>query len=111
MQTANATGVGGWEDALEKAKAFVAELTLEEKAYMVTGQPGPCVGNIAPIYRLGFNGLCLQDGPLAIRVADYASTFSAGVSAASTWDKAIMYERGYLMGKEFRAKGAQVALA
>jgi beta-glucosidase len=31
--------------------------------------------------RLGFQGLCLQDGPLAIRVADYASVFSAGVSA------------------------------
>jgi len=45
---------------------------------MVTGQPGPCVGNILPIPRLGFPGLCLQDGPLAIRVADYASTFPAG---------------------------------
>lgn len=108
---ANATGVGGWEDALAKAKAFVDLLTLEEKASMVTGQPGPCVGNIAPIARIGFNGLCLQDGPLSIRVADYASVFSAGVSAASTWDKAILYERGLLMGKEFRAKGAQVALA
>lgn len=77
---------------------------------MVTGVPGPCVGNILPIPRLGFDGLCLQDGPLAIRVADYASVFQAGVSAASTWDKDIMYERGHAMGAEFRAKGAQVAL-
>ncbi|SMR54656.1 unnamed protein product [Zymoseptoria tritici ST99CH_1E4] len=111
LPSPNATGVGGWEDALEKAKAFVSQLTLEEKAFMVTGQPGPCVGNIAPIARLGFNGLCLQDGPLSIRVADYASVFSAGVSAASTWDKDILYERGYLMGKEFKGKGAQVALS
>lgn len=69
-----------------------------------------CVGNIVAIPRLGFSGLCLQDGPLAIRVADYASVFSAGVSAAATWDKAIMYERGFAMGKEFRGKGANIAL-
>jgi hypothetical protein len=40
------TGAGGWEGALEKARAFVDQLTLEEKADMVTGQAGPCVGNI-----------------------------------------------------------------
>ncbi|WYZ35125.1 hypothetical protein EsH8_I_001401 [Colletotrichum jinshuiense] len=107
----NTTGAGGWEEALAKAKAFVAELTVEEKADMVTGQPGPCVGNIVAIPRLGFQGLCLQDGPLSIRVADYASVFSAGVSAAATWDRDILYERGLAMGKEFRAKGAHVALS
>ncbi|EDU44274.1 BglX Beta-glucosidase-related glycosidase [Pyrenophora tritici-repentis] len=104
------TGAGGWEMGLEKAKAFVAQLTLEEKADMVTGQAGPCVGNIVAIPRLGFPGLCLQDGPLAIRVADYASVFSAGVSAGATWDKKIMYERGHAMGEEFRAKGSQIML-
>ncbi|CAG5158099.1 uncharacterized protein ALTATR162_LOCUS4982 [Alternaria atra] len=29
-------GAGGWDGALEKARAFVAELTIEEKAQMVT---------------------------------------------------------------------------
>lgn len=51
---------------------------------MVTGQAGPCVGNILAIPRLGFGGLCLQDGPLAIRVADFTSVFSAGVSAGKS---------------------------
>jgi hypothetical protein len=32
------TGAGGWEAALEKAKAFVAQLTPQEKADMVTGK-------------------------------------------------------------------------
>ncbi|KAF1939632.1 beta-glucosidase 2 precursor [Clathrospora elynae] len=100
----------GWKMGLEKAKAFVAQLTIEEKADMVTGQAGPCVGNIVAIPRLGFPGLCLQDGPLAIRVADYASVFSSGVSVGATWDKAVMYERGQAMGEEFKAKGAQVML-
>ncbi|KAI3538432.1 glycosyl hydrolase family 3 N terminal domain-containing protein [Colletotrichum filicis] len=106
----NITGTG-WEDALAKAREFVSQLTIEEKADMVTGQPGPCVGNIVAIPRLGFQGLCLQDGPLSIRVADYASVFSAGVSAAATWDKDILYERGLAMGKEFKAKGAHIALS
>ncbi|KAF3767937.1 family 3 glycoside hydrolase [Cryphonectria parasitica EP155] len=106
----NTTGAGGWEAALAKAQAFVAELTIEEKAQMVTGVAGPCVGNILAIERLGFPGLCLQDGPLAIRVASYASVFSAGVSAAATWDRDIMYERGHAMGEEFRGKGAHIYL-
>lgn len=102
--------MGGWEEALAKAQAFVNELTLEEKAGMVTGVPGPCVGNIQAIERLGFPGLCLQDGPLAIRVASYASVFSAGVSVAASWDKDVMYERGAAMGAEFRGKGANIYL-
>ncbi|KAF4977295.1 hypothetical protein FZEAL_6183 [Fusarium zealandicum] len=111
LPSPNATGSGGWEEAFAKAQKFVSQLTIEEKADMVTGQPGPCVGNIVAIPRLGFNGLCLHDGPLSIRVADYASVFSAGVSAASTWDKNILYERGLAMGREFKAKGAHVALS
>ncbi|KAF5011192.1 hypothetical protein FDECE_2678 [Fusarium decemcellulare] len=110
VKAPNVTGIG-WEEAFVKAKEFVSQLTLEEKADMVTGTPGPCVGNIIAIPRLGFDGLCLQDGPLSIRVADYASVFSAGVSAASTWDKSIMYERGLAMGREFKAKGAHIALS
>ncbi|KAF2644446.1 hypothetical protein P280DRAFT_391624 [Massarina eburnea CBS 473.64] len=106
----NITGNGGWEVALEKAKAWVAQLTVEEKADMVTGQAGPCVGNIVAIPRLNFSGICLHDGPLAIRIADYASVFSAGVSVGASWDKDVMYERGVAMAEEFKAKGAHVIL-
>ncbi|KAM0346671.1 hypothetical protein ACHAPU_005383 [Fusarium lateritium] len=105
----NATGKG-WEDAFVKAQEFVSQLTLEEKADMVTGTPGPCVGNIIAIPRLGFNGLCLHDGPLSIRVADYASVFPAGVSAAASFDKSLLYQRGLAMGQEFKAKGAHILL-
>ncbi|KAK0123706.1 hypothetical protein ONS95_008716 [Cadophora gregata] len=107
----NATGAGGWEEALAKAKEFTAQLTPAEKADMVTGKPGPCVGNIVAIPRLGFGGLCLQDGPLAIRTVDYASVFPAGVTTAASFDRKLMYERGVAMGAEFKGKGAQVALS
>ncbi|KAI7516063.1 hypothetical protein KC316_g21239, partial [Hortaea werneckii] len=67
LPSPNTTGNGGWDEAFQRAQAFVDQLTVEEKALMVTGAEGPCVGNIQPIERLGFNGLCLQDGPLSIR--------------------------------------------
>ena len=107
---ANTTGLGGWSSALSQAEDFVSKLNLSEKAYMVTGVSGPCVGNIAPIARLGFNGLCLQDGPLAVRQADYVSVFPAGLSAAASWDLDLIYQRGMQMGSEFKAKGANIAL-
>ncbi|TLD18363.1 DNA mismatch repair protein Msh6 [Venturia nashicola] len=106
----NITGTGGWENALVKAKAFTALLTLEEKTRLVTGTTGPCVGNIAPIPRLGFNGLCLHDGPLAIREAVYASVFPAGVTAAASWDRELIHQRGVLMAEEFKGKGSQILL-
>lgn len=109
VRTANATGID-WAAAFEKASSFVNQLTLEEKAYLVTGTPGPCVGNIAPIPRLNFSGLCLQDGPLAIRQADYASVFPAGLTVAASWDRTLARQRGVDMASEFKGKGAHVAL-
>lgn len=120
-------GAGGWGEALGRARAFLAELTLEEKTQIVTGKStdlpslvpsiltdkgtaGPCVGNIGPIERLNFSGLCLHDGPLAVRQAVYVSVFPAGVSAAASWDRALVRQRGAYMGAEFRKKGAHVAL-
>ncbi|KAL2429490.1 putative beta-glucosidase G [Exophiala dermatitidis] len=100
----------GWESAFSQAEAFVSNLTLDEKAQLVTGTSGPCVGNIAAISRLGFNGLCLQDGPLAIRQATYASVFPAGLTTAASWDRELMYVRGLYLGAEFKGKGSHVAL-
>ncbi|KIW87831.1 uncharacterized protein Z519_11415 [Cladophialophora bantiana CBS 173.52] len=103
------TGIG-WEVAFTQAQAFVSNLTLEEKAQLVTGTEGPCVGNIGGIPRVGFDGLCLQDGPLAIRQATYASVFPAGLTAAASWDRGLMYLRGLFLGAEFKGKGSHVAL-
>lgn len=105
----NATGLN-WTAAFQQASAFVNQLTLQEKAQLVTGTSGPCVGNIGSIPRLGFNGLCLQDGPLAIRQADYASVFPAGLSVAASWDRTLARQRGVDMAEEFRGKGAHIAL-
>lgn len=106
----NTTGLGGWATALVKANEFVEQLNLTEKAYMVTGVDEACVGTIRAVPRLNFSGLCLQDGPTAIRQADLASAFPAGLTTAATWDKALIYQRGLAMAEEFRGKGAHVIL-
>lgn len=99
-----------WEDAFAKASSFVSQLTLEEKVSLVSGTEGPCVGNIAPIDRLNFSGLCIQNGPLALEQGTYTSVFPAGLTIAATWDKDIAYQRGHQLAEEFRGKGSQVIL-
>jgi beta-glucosidase len=104
-------GKRSWQEASQLADAFVAQLSLKEKAAMVTGNTaGPCDGNINAIPRLKFEGLCLHDGPASIRVADLATLFPAGITTGATWDKELMYARGFAMGQEFRGKGAHVIL-
>lgn len=68
------------------------------------------MGNISPVPRLNFSGLCLQDGPLAIRQAIDASVYPAGLTVAASWDRSLARERGVHMGSEFRGKGSHVAL-
>ncbi|KAI0175281.1 beta-glucosidase [Pestalotiopsis sp. NC0098] len=100
-----------WDEASQLASAFSAELTLREKAYTATGWiAGPCDGNILAIPRLNFTGLCLHDGPAGIRVADLATLFPASITAGASWDRDLLYARGYAMGEEFREKGAHVIL-
>ncbi|KAI8851757.1 glycosyl hydrolase family 3 C-terminal domain-containing protein [Chytridium lagenaria] len=81
-----------WWNATERAKETVKGMTIEEKVTVVTGngwQKGPCVGNIDAIPRIGFKG----------------------INVAATFDKAIMLEHGESLGREFRDRGAHVALA
>lgn len=88
----------------------MSQLTLEEKVALVSGTEGPCVGNIAPIPRLKFTGLCIQNGPLALEQGTYASVFPAGLTVAASWDKDLAYQRGNQMAQEFKGKGSHVIL-
>ena len=55
-------------------------------------------------------GLCLQDGPLGIRFADYVSAFPAGINVGATWDRGLAVARGIAMGSEMNAKGVDAQL-
>lgn len=59
---------------------------------------------------MGLRGLCMQDSPLGIRFADYASAFPTGVSAASSWSRILWKDRGKKIGSEHFQKGIDVVL-
>lgn len=99
-----------WEQAVTMAKAFISQLTLEEKCHLTAGTGGPCVGNIASLPRVNFSGFCVQDTPSG--VGDnvlYATAFVGGIHIAATWDRDLFYRRGVAIGKEFRGKGIHYA--
>ncbi|TFY50840.1 hypothetical protein EVJ58_g10868 [Rhodofomes roseus] len=97
----NATGGNAWTDAFSSAQALVAQMTLEEKITVITGQSGRCVGNTGAVERLGVHALCLEDGPAGVRPVQGVSQFPAGQAVAATWDRNLIYQRGYAMGQEF----------
>ncbi|EGO02947.1 glycoside hydrolase family 3 protein [Serpula lacrymans var. lacrymans S7.3] len=97
-----------WAIAYGKANALLANFTLEQKVNLTTGVDGRCVGNIAPTG--DFPGLCLEDSPLGVRYTDLVTSFPAGITTASTWNRALMRTRGLYIGQEFKGKGAHIAL-
>ncbi|CAF1242825.1 unnamed protein product [Rotaria sordida] len=100
-----------WDQAIAMAKAFVAQLTLEEKCNMTAGIRGPCAGNIFPVSRLNFKGLCFQDSPSGVGGGVlYSTAFVPGIHIAASWDQDLFYKRGAAIGKEFQGKGVNVVL-
>ncbi|KAF4468339.1 glycosyl hydrolase family 3 N terminal domain-containing [Fusarium albosuccineum] len=104
-----------WDEAEQKATQFVASLNLTEKVTLVTGSLTEgsavgCIGRVRPIERVGFPGLCLMDGPNAVNRAHLVSIFPSGMTAAASWDRDMLYQRGVALGREFKAKGGHVIL-
>jgi beta-glucosidase len=52
----------------------------------------------------------MQDSPVGVRDTDYNSLFSSGQTVAATFDRSLMYARGYAMGQEHKGKGVTVQL-
>lgn len=52
----------------------------------------------------------MQDSPVGVRDTDYNSVFTSGQTAAATFDRTLMYNRGKGMGQEHKAKGVNVML-
>lgn len=47
---------------------------------------------------------------MGVRDTDYNSVFSSGQSVAATFDRGLLYARGYAMGQEHKGKGVTVQL-
>ncbi|KAF7290169.1 Fn3-like domain-containing protein [Mycena indigotica] len=105
-------GSADWAPFVARARKFTAQLTIEEKVNVTTGVDvnGRCVGNTGTLPRFKWAGLCLEDSPLGVRFADFASAFPASINAAATWDVDLIKARGVAMAQEHRGKGVNVAL-
>lgn len=115
--SAQGQGDGNWTDAYQKARTLVSQLSNEEKNN-ITNPSGPshthgCTGFTGTVERLGFPGICLNDGPSGFRGADNGSStgFPAQIQIGASWSRDLAYQRGKQMGIEFKAKGVNVALA
>ena len=99
-------------DPASRAKAIVAQLTLEEKVGLLTGVAGNYSGNLAAIPRLGVPALSMNDGPQGFRAATAGTTtaFPCALAVAAGWDAANAAAFGAAMGAEFAAKGAGMML-
>jgi beta-glucosidase len=101
------TGTGAWADAYSKAKAMVSQMTNDEKNNVVVGisASNGCSGNSGSVNRLGFPGLCLQDGPSGVRGADMVSAYPSGIHIGASWNETLANLVGKYMGAEFKKKG------
>ncbi|KAJ3569130.1 hypothetical protein NP233_g5250 [Leucocoprinus birnbaumii] len=100
-----------WDAAYRKAKAKIASFSIEEKVNVTTGVGwaiGRCVGNIPPVQ--SWPGLCLEDSPLGVRMADFVTGFPTAVNTAATFSRSLIRARGLAMGQEHVGKGVNVAL-
>lgn len=95
----------------QRARAFVAALTLEEEVAIMHGIGqengqgfiGQHTGAVPPIERVRFPGLHATDGPLGVRQHAPATALPSGPSLASTWDPALARRYGVTLGRESRA--------
>lgn len=97
-----------WDEAYAKANASLSKLSSSDKINLVTGVgwgKGACVGNTPSISSIRYPSLCIQDGPLGVRYAKGVNAFTPGIQAASTFDRALIRERGQFMGEETKGVG------
>lgn len=85
-----AKGTGNWAASYAKATAFVAQLSVEEKSnltYGTTSDTNGCSGNIPPIERLGFPGMCLQDAGNGVRGTDFVNGYPSGIHVGARYTR------------------------
>ncbi|KAF8635171.1 hypothetical protein AX15_000506 [Amanita polypyramis BW_CC] len=114
-RTINTFTLRTWDQAYQMAGATVAQMTLDEKIGLVTGDgqlnsSRRCVGETYGVPRLGIPSLCLNDGPAGVRLVKNVTGFPSGINAASTFSRRLMRARGQAMAEEFLKKGVHVFL-
>ena len=100
-------------------KALIAQMTIEEKASLCSGQD---FWRTKAIERLGIPALSVSDGPHGLRKQEEggdhlgmgesikAVCFPAGCASACSWDKNVLRKIGETLAKEYQAEDVGVIL-
>ena len=100
-------------------KELVANMTLEEKAGLCSGQD---FWHTKAVERLQIPAMMVSDGPHGLRKQDEsgdhlginesikAVCFPAGCATAASFDRELLYKVGETLGKECQAEGVGVIL-
>ncbi|MDE7321469.1 MAG: glycoside hydrolase family 3 C-terminal domain-containing protein [Lachnospiraceae bacterium] len=105
----------------EKIEKLIAKLTLQEKIGMIHGDG---FFTTKGVERLGIPPFKTSDGPRGVRKDfenavwkdiglsyDYVSYLPCNTALAATWNRALAYSAGRLLGKEARGRGKDMILA
>ncbi|UZP36626.1 hypothetical protein NXS19_004442 [Fusarium pseudograminearum] len=57
------------------------------------------------VQRLGFPGICVNDGPSGLHGVEAVNGYAAGVTVAAAWNKELAHARGHHMGLEAKRRG------
>jgi beta-glucosidase len=105
----------GSVDYLSKAKALVAEMTLEEKALLLSGDGW---WHTHAVERLQIPVVSISDGPHGLRKVEGAglptsvpaTCFPTASALASSWDTELIREVGVALAEECQAHDVQILL-
>ena len=105
----------------KQLQELLEKLTLDEKIDMIHGNT---LFGTKAVTRLGIPGLMTSDGPMGVRMqyeptkwipvadgSDYTSYLPSNTALAATWNRALAYETGRILGKETRGRGKDMILA
>ncbi len=112
--SASATSPASPNPNLARARAIVANLTLDEKVRLLQGNVSLAHANGYVGYVQGVPGvipdLRMNDGPEGFRAkkAGTSTQWPSGLTAAHSWNRSLLAEWGAAMGQEFYLKGANV---
>ena len=107
------------EDIELKIESLIDEMTLEEKVKMIHASSSFTSGGVE---RLGVPELIMSDGPHGVRhehgrdwvkdenVMDSSTYLPVGTALAATWNRALGYKFGTVLGSEANYRGKDVIL-
>ncbi|CAI6030866.1 unnamed protein product, partial [Clonostachys chloroleuca] len=113
QSTLHASGRGDWQEAWSYATGLVSQMTLEEKVnltYGYTTEANGCNSKIAPIPRLEFKGICMNNAGNGVGGTEGSNAYPAALHVGASWSRELAYDRALYMGREFKQKGVNVAL-